>query len=128
MISDSAYSAASNSTSVKVSVNNLPTTASIMISPTSTVVDGLINATVKSGYGTSPYNYTWTITPQNSSLSSFERYGHQIGLSNSGNYTVSLKVRDADGKVAYNNTTVKIYSSSLVIVKIIGIIASYCGC
>ena len=25
--------------------------------------------------------------------------------------SVSLKVRDADGKVAYNNTTVKIYSS-----------------
>ena len=118
MITDSAYSAASYSTSVNVYVNNLPTTASIMISPTSTVIDGLINATVKSGYGTSPYNYTWTITPQNSSLSSFERYGHQIGLSNSGNYTVSLKVRDADGKVAYNNTTVKIYSSSLVIVKI----------
>ena len=118
VITDSAFSAASSSTSVNVSVNNLPTTASIMISPTSTVVDGLINATVKSGYGTSPYNYTWTITPQNSSLSSFERYGHQIGLSNSGNYTVSLKVRDADGKVAYNNTTVKIYSSSLVIVKI----------
>ena len=118
VITDNAYSVASNSTSVNVSVNNLPTTASIMISPTSTVIDGLINATVKSGYGTSPYNYTWTITPQNSSLSSFKQYGHQIGLSNSGNYTVSLRVRDADGKIAYNNTTVKIYSSSLVIVKI----------
>jgi hypothetical protein len=117
VITDSAYSPASNSTAVRVTVNNVPTTASLLISPTSTVIDGLINATMRSGYGTAPFNFTWTVTPVGSTSSS-TYYGHQIALSQSGNYSVVLKVRDADGKVAYNNTTIKIYSSSLVVVKI----------
>ncbi len=118
VITDSAYSPASNSTLLLVTVNRLPTTSSIVISPTSTVIDGLINATVKPGYGTAPFNYTWTVAPENGSSSPVTYYGHQIGLSQSGNYTLSLKLRDSDGRVAYNNTTVKIYSSSLVIVRI----------
>ncbi len=116
IIHDSAYSPATNTTKVTVTVNNLLTTGSIEISPTSTVIDGLINATIKSGYGTSPFNYTWTITPIGGSP--IIQYGHQIGLSQAGNYTVSLKVRDVNGNFAYNNTTVRIYSSSLVLVTI----------
>ena len=118
VISDSAYSPGSNSAHLLITVNRLPITSSIVISPTSTVIDGLINATVKPGYGTAPFNYTWTVAPENGSSSPMTYYGHQIGLSQSGNYSVSLKLRDSDGRVAYNNTTVKIYSSSLVIVKI----------
>ncbi len=117
VISDSAYSPASNSTKIVIQVNRIPTTASLEISPTSTVIDGLITASVISGNGTAPFNYTWTVTPVGST-SSTTHYGDQLALSQSGNYSVSLKLTDGDGKIAYNNTTIRIYSSNLVIVKI----------
>ena len=117
IITDSAYSPASNSTKYVVHVNRVPSTASLEISPTSTVIDGLITATVVPGNGTSPFNYTWTVTPIGSTSSTIH-YGDQLAIGQSGNYSVSLKLKDIDGNVAYNNTTIRIYSSSLVIVKI----------
>ncbi|MFG1445704.1 MAG: hypothetical protein AAE975_00830, partial [Thermoplasmatales archaeon] len=117
VIYDSAYSPASNSTTVTVTVNKVPTTSSLNISPTSTIEGGLINASVSPGFGTAPFNFTWTVTPQGSSTPT-TYYGNQLALSQPGNYSVSLKLRDADGNIAYNNTTLRIYSSSLIVVKI----------
>ena len=120
VITDNAFSPASNSTGVIIQVNMVPVTSALMISPTSTVVDGLINATIKPGYGTAPFTYVWAVKLLNGSSAAgdYNSTGNQIGFNKPGNYSVSLMIKDADGKIAYNNTTVRIYSSSLVVVTI----------
>ena len=120
VVKDNAYASATNTTEVKVIVNELLTKSSIGIAPTQTAIQRPVYANLTSGYGTSPFTYTWSVKFSNGSSASgdYSAMGNKIYFSKTGNYMVNVTVKDADGNSAYNQTTIEVYSQNLVQVSI----------
>jgi hypothetical protein len=77
---------------VIVTVNYDPVPSALSLSSTSTDTSVPLTLNVQSGYGTGPFTYQWTVSPNSGWTSS----NNQITFSSPGSYSVGATVTDAD--------------------------------